>query len=187
MDSMMSMLVFELQEAQFPTSRLRPLYRPLAAKDGYVIVAPVSQRIFVRMCEAIGRPDMVADPRFSQISEREQHWDAMMGNVEQWVSERTAKEAEFALSTAGVACSRYLTPAEALQQPQLAHRGTLATVEDSAGPFLVVNPPFQMSDSPCHAGSSVPNLGQDTDAILRDLAGLNDRDVNRLRTAGAIR
>jgi len=51
----------------------------------------------------------------------------------------------------------------------------------------VVNPPFQMSDSPCHAGSSVPNLGQDTDAILRDLAGLNDRDVNRLRTAGAIR
>lgn len=186
MDAMLSMLVYEVQEAQFPSTRLRPLYKPLVTSDGYVIVAPVSQRIFVRMCAALGQPELVSDPLFADVGNREQNWDALMDVVEAWTRPRTSREAEDALSAAGVPCSRYLTPAEALAQPQLAHRGSIAAIADAAGPFNVVNPPFQMSGTPVGARGFVPGLGRDTDSVLRDIAGLSQHDIDALRASGGV-
>ncbi len=49
MDSMINLLVFECQEAQFPSKDRRPLYVPMRARDGFVIVAPVNQRNFEQL------------------------------------------------------------------------------------------------------------------------------------------
>ena len=70
---------------------------------------------------------------------------------------------------AGVPCSRYLTVAEAMADPQLAARGSLATVTDGAGAFLVPNPPFQFADGSVGVGATVPKLGADTEAALKKI------------------
>ncbi len=186
MDSMLSLLVFEGQEAQFPTERRRPLYHPLRTTDGFIIVAPVSEKIFLRMCDALGHPEWRTDPRFSHIGEREQHWDEMMGLIGEWAQQRSAREAEAHLTAAGVPCSRYRTTAEALADPQLAHRGSLAEVSDASGPFLVPNQPFKLSNAEVRARGTVPELGGDADDILRGLLGSDAEEIAALRASGAL-
>src|SRR3546814_4274124 len=53
---MFSLLVFELQNAQFPASRRRPMYKPSRAKDGFVIIAAVSNYNFDNLFVPIGHP-----------------------------------------------------------------------------------------------------------------------------------
>lgn len=166
MDSMINLLVFECQEAQFPSKGRRPLYVPMQARDGFVIVAPVNQRNFEQLADALGHPEWKADPRFITVAARTTHWDALMAAIEEWTSTRAARECEVMLMAAGVPCSRYLTLAEAMADPQLAARGSLAKVQDGAGTFLVPNPPFQFADGSVGVGSDVPALGADTEAML---------------------
>jgi crotonobetainyl-CoA:carnitine CoA-transferase CaiB-like acyl-CoA transferase len=183
MDSMINLLVFECQEAQFPSKTRRPLYVPMRARDGYVIVAPVNQRNFEQLAEAVGHPEWKTDPRFVSVTARTANWDALMLAVEGWTSTRTAHDCEDALMAAGVPCSRYLTVAEALADTQLAARGSLATVRDGAGAFNVPNPPFQFADSSVRVGPSVPALGADTKQVLNEIQG----GSNDHKTGGAAR
>ncbi|MDB5725031.1 MAG: coA-transferase family protein [Novosphingobium sp.] len=185
MESMLSMLVFEAQEAQFPNDRRRPLYLPLIASDGYVIVAPVSQNNFERLAETTGHPEWKQDPRFVTIAEREQHWDALMALIEEWTRERPSRECEELLSTAGVPCSRYLSVGEALADPQLVHRGSLATIHDDAGTFVIPNVPFQFSGLSTDARPFVPGLGADSDDVLGTALGMTVAEIADLRAAGA--
>ncbi|TDM82421.1 carnitine dehydratase, partial [Lactobacillus crispatus] len=59
LDAMMSLLVYECQEAQFPAERRRPLYTPTRAQDGFLLIAPVSQNKFEAMARAVGHPDWI--------------------------------------------------------------------------------------------------------------------------------
>jgi CoA:oxalate CoA-transferase len=171
MDSMINLLVFECQEAQFPSKQRRPLYVPMRARDGFVIVAPVNRRNFEQLADAVGHGEWKADPRFVSVAARTANWDALMDAVESWTSARTARDCEDTLMGAGVPCSRYLTVAEAMADPHLAARGSLATVSDGAGPFLGPNPPFQFADSSVGVEPSVPALGADTQEVLNEFLG----------------
>ncbi len=163
MDSMINLLVFECQEAQFPSLSRRPLYAPLRARDGFVIVAPVNQRNFEQLADAVSHPEWKTDPRFASVTARTANWDAMMAAIEQWTAERNARECEDVLMAAGVPCSRYFTVAEAIADPQCVSRGTFTTVADGAGRFLVPNPPFRFADGSVAVGPTVPALGGDND------------------------
>ena len=180
MDSMINLLVFECQEAQFPGNTPRHLYVPLRALDGFVIAAPISQRNFEQLAAVIGRPDWKTDPRFATAQARSAHWTTLMDEVEGWTSTRPARECEDTLMAAGVPCSRYLTVAEAMADPQTVARGTMATVEDAAGPFLVPNAPFKFADGSVRAQPTSPGLGQDTRAVLAAILKMNDGQINEL-------
>ncbi len=180
MDSMINLLVFECQEAQFPEKTRRPLYVPMRASDGFVIVAPVNQRNFEQLADATGHPDWKTDPRFATLAARVEHWDALMTAVEEWTVARPARTCEDTLMQAGVPCSRYLSVAEAMADPQIAARGSLATVHDGAGPFLVPNPPFQFADSSVGVGPTVPALGAHTEEVLKEIfGGSHDHEKDR--------
>jgi len=172
MDSMINMLVFECQEAQFPSGARRPLYVPMRARDGFVIVAPVNQRNFEQLADATGNAAWKTDVRFATDTARQANWDALMAAIEGWTSPRSARACEDTLMTAGVPCSRYLTVGEAMADPHVVARGTLASVTDGAGRFLVPNPPFQFADGTVAAAPTVPALGAHTKEILQKMLGL---------------
>lgn len=186
MDSMINLLVFECQEAQFPSGTRRHLYVPLRAKDGFVIVAPVNQRNFEQMAVATGNPGWISDARFKTSDARSTNWDALMSGVEAWTQTRPARECEDLLMAAGVPCSRYLTVADAMADPQVVARGTMATVEDGAGSFRVPNPPFQFSDQSVTAQRHVPSLGEDTRSILGGILNMGAAQIDRLVADGTV-
>ena len=67
MDSMLNLMVFECQEAQFPSGRQRPVYAPMKTTDGHVIIAPISQKNFEQMADAMQRADLKTDPGSPQV------------------------------------------------------------------------------------------------------------------------
>jgi crotonobetainyl-CoA:carnitine CoA-transferase CaiB-like acyl-CoA transferase len=183
-ESMMNLLLYEVQEAQFGATQRRPVYGPLRATDGYVVVAAITAANFSDLADATGHPEWKIDPRFATAGAREQHWDDLMALVETWTAPRTAKECEDLLSSAGVPTSRYLTVREAMDDPGMAFRGTFARVEDGAGSFLVPNPPFQFSDATAAAQPFVATPGQHGEQILFDILGYARSEIAALRSAG---
>ncbi len=185
MDSMINLLVFECQEAQFPGDARRPLYVPLVTRDGFVIVAPVNQRNFEQLADAVGHPEWKTEPPFADHKTRVANWDLLMAEIEQWTRTKSARACEDILMRAGVPCSRYLTLSEAIADPQVVARGTMAYAQDGAGRFLVPNPPFQFADGSVAIDGRVPALGEDTRDVLEkilkmtvgEIAALGERAV----------
>src|SRR5205085_669777 len=105
--------VYELQEAQFPVPTARATYGPVRAADGDVLVVPITARNFAALCEVTGLPALREDPRFATLASRSANWAAMMGVVEQWTESRSVA----ALEAAGVPCSAYGDPGDALADP----------------------------------------------------------------------
>src|SRR5712672_1115453 len=134
LESMLSLTLSELQWAQFevkPTQR--PMFGPIETADGYVMVAIASEKTFQSLMQVIGHPEWVSDPRFAKYSDRRENWVSLMEGVEAWSGTVTTEQCLVALNARGVPSSAYRTVAEALRDPQIAHRGALAEVEDGGG------------------------------------------------------
>ena len=166
MDSMLNLLIHECQTAQSSEHKPKMLYTPTRAKDGYVIVTPITQKNFEEMAVAMGHPDWVTDARFSSDAERREHWPELLAQMEAWTSSREAKQCEQILSAAGVPCSRYRTVGEAIADPQCQARELMAEVKSDTGQFLVPNAPFVFADGSVRLTPTVPALGADNDSIL---------------------
>ena len=153
----------ELQWSQFevkPTQR--PMFGPIETSDGYVMVAIASEKTFQSLMKVIGHPEWVSDPRFARYADRRENWASLMEGVEAWSRTVTTEQCLAALNDHGVPSSAYRTVAEALRDPQIAHRGALAEVEDGGGTFKVLNLPFRMSGARVSAAKRMSTLGEHT-------------------------
>jgi crotonobetainyl-CoA:carnitine CoA-transferase CaiB-like acyl-CoA transferase len=169
MDSIINLLIYECQMAQFPDLPPRILYGPSRAKDGFVIVTPIGQRIFEDMADAMGHPEWKTDPRFVTGPDRREHWADVVAAMESWTCTRNARHCEEQLVAAGVPCSRYRTVGEAMNDPQSQARGLMATVNDGEGGFQVPNPPFKFADGTIGVVPSPPKLGEHNEEVLAGL------------------
>jgi crotonobetainyl-CoA:carnitine CoA-transferase CaiB-like acyl-CoA transferase len=169
MDSMIGMLIHEIQVAQNPTGKLRQVYQPVRSRDGFVMVAAVTPKNLSSLFETIGLPEGLSDPRFATVEAKEENWGALLDIIEAWTSQRSAAECEESLMRAGVPCARYRTVSEAMAEPQAAFRGSFERVGSNPESFLVANPPYKLSESTIHARQGLPQLGQHTDEILAEL------------------
>jgi crotonobetainyl-CoA:carnitine CoA-transferase CaiB-like acyl-CoA transferase len=178
-----TMLGFTLSELQFAQFKVpppgRPIYGPLACSDGYLMVAVASEKSFQGFAQAAGHAEWVTDPRFEQYADRRAHWGVLMDLAEEWSRTKTKTECQARFDAHGVPCSPYRTVAEALADPQLAHREALTEVRDAAGSFKVLNAPFRMSGADTSAAAQAPALGEHTLAVLLQ-AGLAEADARQL-------
>lgn len=179
-ETLVGMLLGEVNRAQFDFEMpSRPMYGPIEASDGYVMLATASERTFQDMATAAGRRDWLTDPRFEKYADRRMNWGLLIDELEQWSKKMTVKEVVAALEKHGVPCSPYLTVTEALKDPQVEHRGSLCTIEDSGGSYKSPAPPFRFSGSALQSGPKVAGLGQDTKSVLAD-AGLTASEIEVL-------
>jgi crotonobetainyl-CoA:carnitine CoA-transferase CaiB-like acyl-CoA transferase len=177
LESMLTLTLNEVQWSQFavaPTSR--PMFGPIATSDGYVMLAIASEKTFQGLMKVIGHPKWVSDPRFANYADRRTNWSQLMEGVEAWSHSVTTEQCLAALNEAGVPSSAYRTVAQALADPQLAHRRALSDVEDGGGTFRVMNLPFRMSGAKVAAGRRVSTLGEHTRALLKE-TGLSEDQI----------
>ncbi|WP_454858939.1 CaiB/BaiF CoA transferase family protein [Rhizobium binxianense] len=168
MDSIMSMMVYECQEAQLPQVRKRHVYGPLKTSDGYVIAAPLSQKNFDSLLDLLGNPPWGDDERFASAPGRERNWGEIMRHIEAWTLDRSAEECERLMMEAGVPAARYRSVSEAMSDPALIERGFLQTIADEGGTYSVFSAPFKMSGWEVSAKPHVPALNADLDIYLTE-------------------
>ena len=185
MDSILSLLMYECQDAQFPVGRRRHAYRPMQAADGFVVIAPTSQKNYLALVAALGSPAWSADPGYRTVAEREANWGAFMDRIEEWTRPRSAETVEATLAAAGVPCARYRGFREVMDDPVSAARGRFETVHDGAGAFQVTNPPFKLSNLSARVRGAVAELGADAESVLRHWLGYGEAEIAAARAAGA--
>jgi crotonobetainyl-CoA:carnitine CoA-transferase CaiB-like acyl-CoA transferase len=178
LESMLSLTLSELQSSQFEVKAPpRPMFGPIETSDGYVMVAIASEKTFQSLMKVIGHPEWITDSRFAKYADRRENWASLMNGVEEWSRAVTTEKCLAALNDEGVPSSAYRTVAEALRDPQIAHRGALAEVEDSGGTFKVLNLPFRMSGATVSAAKRMSTLGEHTLGLLRE-TGLSDDEIS---------
>jgi CoA:oxalate CoA-transferase len=182
MDTMLNLLVYEFQEAQFPVEKQRLVYAPLRAQDGFVLITPITQRNFEAMADAMGHEEWKQDARFETSQARERNWKELMDLAEVWTQERSAAVCEEAMLSGGVPCARYRTVRDLLDDPQAAARGSFAQVKDGAGTYLVPNLPFSFRNSRVQVGGHVPSLGEHSQQILEEVLRLSPEEALRFRS-----
>jgi crotonobetainyl-CoA:carnitine CoA-transferase CaiB-like acyl-CoA transferase len=179
-ETLVGMLLGEVNRAQFDFEMpSRPMYGPIEARDGYVMLATASEKTFQDMATAAGRRDWLTDPRFEKYHDRRMNWGLLVDELEEWSKKMSVKEVVAALEKQGVPCSPYVTVSEALQDPQVEHRGSLCTIEDGGGSYKSPAPPFRFSGSPLQSGPKVAALGEDTKQVLAQ-AGLTPSEIEAL-------
>lgn len=179
-ETLIGMLLGEVNRAQFDFEMpSRPMYGPIEASDGYVMLATASEKTFQDMATAAGRRDWLTDPRFEKYQDRRMNWGLLVDELEEWSKKMSVKDVVASLEKQGVPCSPYVTVTEALQDPQVEHRGSLCTIEDGGGTYKSPAPPFRFSGSPLQSGPKVAALGEDTKAVLAQ-AGLTPSEIEAL-------
>jgi CoA:oxalate CoA-transferase len=185
--ALLSMLVYEVQTAQFDPGFVRKGYRPARTKDGFVMIAAVNKRNFEALSAIIGRPDLLTDPRFATTAPRWRAYDELHAIVEEWTSLHTSEHCEAALLDAGVPVAQYRTVRDYLDDPGNRER-ILTDAADAAGPLAVTGLPFTLQPPPPADGATggvaqiptlpgetvpgdalprrVPELGEDTRAVV---------------------
>src|SRR5262249_31068780 len=185
MDCMLNLLVYELQEAQFSKPMLRPTYGPVRAKDGDILIAPVSARNFEALRDLTKLSELSSDARFKSVSSRGANWAAMMKIIEQWTLQHTADDCLAALESAGIPGARFRDPSEALEDANLAQRGTFAPIADGAGEFKGVNAPWRMSGARTTIGHEIPSIGAHRDDVLTRVLGMSRNEIADVVSSGA--
>jgi CoA:oxalate CoA-transferase len=158
------------------------------AKDGWVVVAMGSPKMFPRSLEAIGRGDLLDDPGFMERVRRFAFREELNALWTEWVAERSRDEVEQVCREYGLGFGRVKSVAELGADPQLAHRGMLAEVEhpDGDGTIPTRGVPIRLERTPGSVRRASPTLGQDTERLLSELLGLGAEELAALRERGIV-
>lgn len=165
-----------------------PLDNYRAADGKVVCIVAGGDANFRRLCEAMGRTDLLDDPRFGRLADRAANGDVINGIVADWVGGLPAAEVEAACIAHDVPVATAYTAAEIFADPHIAARGDLVAVEDPVVGPLRQQAPFPRSTA-VPAGqvpSGAPRLGEHTREVLGDLLGLDDAELDRLAADGVV-
>ena len=145
-------------------------YGPYLAADGqYVNLAVASAQDWEIFClKVIERPDLLRDPRFATVEERRKNRTVLEDAIEKIFLQRDHEHWLEQLKKAELPHGEVRGIAEVLAHPQVAARRLIREADSPVGPVPVVASALKMSDSPARY-DRIPGLGEDSDAILREL------------------
>jgi formyl-CoA transferase len=152
----------------------------------YIYVQPINPEMWKAFATAIGREDLLTDPRSKDGKARWENRDWLNEIVREWTRARTKHEVMAILGKAGVPCGATLDTGEILEDPHLNERGQIHTIDHATrGRFRLPGCPVHLSDSPAPT-SAPPLAGEHTDELLGEVLGLSKDDVAALRERNVV-
>lgn len=157
-------------------------------RDGrHIHVAAVSAPTWQRLMTAIGRADVLEDPRFATFTDRAAQEDEIDVIIGEWAAGKDLEEADAILQEAGVPASRIYTMADVYADPHYAARGMLVDVpDDDLGNVRLANVVPKLSDTPGGIGKAGGQVGVDTRSVLAGFLGMSETAISALEADGVI-
>lgn len=166
-----------------PTSMPTSAYR---TADGFINVAASGSVIWQRLCRAIGRPQLVADPRFADEKARADNRLALAEAINAAMSGASSADWVRRLNEAGVPCGPIHSVDAVFADPQVVHLGVAAPVQHPRlGELKILKQPITLSRTPASLKTATPERGEHSDEILAGL-GLDAGAIAALRRDGVI-
>jgi crotonobetainyl-CoA:carnitine CoA-transferase CaiB-like acyl-CoA transferase len=168
-----------------PNNAPRNAYR---TRDGrWVAISASATSVAERVMHLVGRPDIAAQPWFASAGERSRRSELLDGVVGVWIAARDFDEVVAAFDAAGAALAPIYDVAQLVNDPHVRARGTIATVDDEdLGPIKMQNLMFRLTGTPGRIRFPGRRLGQDTEAVYREMLGLDGDKLTELRDEGVL-
>jgi len=155
--------------------------------DAWVAIAATTEREWQALCQALGQPALVADPRFRDATARKANEAVLDQLLGAWCASRERWAITHTLATAGVPAFPSMSMRDLLDDTHLNARGCFTRWgHPEVGPRLLMGAPWQCTNRPNGLGSHAPLLGQHTDAVLEALLGLDAAQRAQLRAEGVV-
>ena len=164
------------KEIPGPLGARHPTITPFEAfttSDGSMIIAAGNDSLFIKMCEALGRPDMATDPAYKSNALRQKAQKKLKHEIESVLKTNTTDHWIAVVSKGGVPCGPINNVKQAIAHPQVAARNMLVEVPDgSGGTLTLAGNPLKMSacEDP-KTRRAAPDLDSDRQAILSYIGG----------------
>jgi CoA:oxalate CoA-transferase len=176
-------MLYSLTGQEPQRGRLRHLY-PRAAfqcSDGYLALNVPNDIVWQRLCQVMGREDLIDDPRSRDGGARAENADFLDPIISGWMVEHTRAEAEEALNSKGVPVGPVHTASDVFACPQVEARKMLIPVDDPVvGEYHFARTVPMLSSAPEAEGRPAPRLGEHTRQILGDLLGYDREEIARM-------
>lgn len=166
--------------------RLAAPYEAFRTRDGHLTLGAANQATFERLCAALGREDLLADPRFAGPVERLAHRRELAAILQAIFETGTTAHFVDRLNAAGVPAGPVLALDEVFRQPQVAARAMVASLpRPEGGSDHVLGPPVKLSDTPWRARHAAPALGAHSREVLAE-AGVAADEIEALVRSGVV-
>jgi formyl-CoA transferase len=155
-------------------------------KDGHINIATAGQKTWQRFCEAVGATALMRRPEYQTPEARSKNRDALGLEIDSYLAGETSAGWVDRLNTAGVPSGPIYSIDRVFADPQVQHLGIVqsVTMKDKSK-MRLIGQPVGLSRTPSRLAARPPNLGEHTDAILKEF-GFSARDIAALHKAKAL-
>jgi formyl-CoA transferase len=159
-----------------------------SADGKWMVIAANADKVFGRLCEAMGRPELATDPKFSNHLARGDHQEEIEGLIAEWAAERDAAEIDRVLNENGVICGPVYTIADIFEDEHFWAREMLVKHEDPEfGEYIGPGITPKFSETPGEVRWSAPwEEGSHNREVYGDLLGLSDGELAELKEEGVL-
>lgn len=163
-------------------------YGTFTCRDGRDIqVVSLNNKFFHNICRAVGREDLITDPRFTTGQERLARGDVLHAEIQSAFSQVDSEDMMRRLIAADVMAAPVNTHRETFADPQVLHNQMAVEVDHArVGKLKVGGLAVKLKKTPGAVRLAPPILGQHTREVLQEL-GLSDADMEQLRQSGVIK
>ena len=153
--------------------------------NGKIYMAVANQKLFADTAKALGHPEWVTDPRFDTVANRVANKPELTRLMEEVLTTDTKEN--WAQKLRHLPAGPIRTMKEALDEPEVKRRGMLKTYKhNKVGDVPLIGSNFHFSDTPVDDTRPPPALGEHTDQVLKELAGLGAAEIAALRVKKVI-
>jgi crotonobetainyl-CoA:carnitine CoA-transferase CaiB-like acyl-CoA transferase len=154
--------------------------------DGEIAIAPSQEQSYQRLLDALDAPELRTDPRFRTNDLRVANRAAINAAIEERLAGGSSQYWIDKLNAAGVPCERVKTLPEAFADPQTVDQEMVITADHPGhGAVRMLGFPVKFSEAPCRLRRPAPDLGADSDEVLREI-GYSAHDIAGLRETGVV-
>jgi crotonobetainyl-CoA:carnitine CoA-transferase CaiB-like acyl-CoA transferase len=166
-----------------PTSMPTSAY---TTADGHMNVAATGTKMWQRVCEGIGRPDLFEHPDFNTAEARAKNRKALNAELNKGFAKKKSAEWVEILNAAGVPCGPIYRMDQVFADPQVKHVQAAAEVTHrKLGRLRLVNQPVKLSRTPASLAAASPERGEHTEEVLRE-AGYSDSEISEFKSGKVV-
>ena len=166
--------------------RMSGPYQAIRCADGYITLGAASQRTWERLCQALGRAELITRPEFATDGDRVRHRRELVPLIEEITRAKPMQHWLDMLEDAGVPCGPILNYAQVFDDPHVRHRGMVQQLDHPVGGRInQLGPAVKLSATPARLQRPAPTFGQHTAEVLGEL-GYDQATIKQLAAVGAV-
>ncbi|MBI2877050.1 MAG: CoA transferase [Candidatus Tectomicrobia bacterium] len=162
-------------------------YNAYECKDGYVFIGVALDAHWARLCQIMGREELILDPRSRVLADRARNRELVNGAVNAWTKTKCVGEVVDALDEAQLVVAPILDFHQILEDPHIQEREMIAEVEHpAAGKLKIYGVAAKFSVTPARVRMPAPMMGQHNPEVYQGWLGYRPEQIDQLREEGVI-